>query len=198
MDRHSLAAVRTFASRWALTLGMRAGVTMTATGTAIDYGSSYIDLRGKLPAREDAQYRTRDASIIEGMVWHHSATAGQTIRSIAEYHTQAKGWPEIAYHYAIGYDGRIYRLLDVTKWSNHAAGQNKRTIGVVLIGNYQEREPSEEMLSAAARLQDDLIEAHDLQYIWLHRDVKATDCPGRFVVPVLRQMQFGPLPHELH
>ena len=171
---------------------------MTAAGSTIDYGSSYIDLRGKLPTRDGAEYRHRHIEDIEGIVWHHSATSGQTIRSIAEYHTQARGWPEIAYHYAIGYDGRIYRLLDEAKWSNHASGHNHRTIGIVLVGNYQDREPTEAMMSAAARLQEDLCDTHDIMYVWLHRDTKATDCPGRHAVDVLRQMQFGPKPHELH
>lgn len=197
MARHSLQAVRHLASRWVLTLGVRAGVTMTAAGSTIDYGSSYIDLRGKLPSKDGMEYRRRDPSDIEGIIWHHSATSGQTIRSIAEYHTQAKGWPEIAYHYAIGYDGRVYRLLDESKWSNHASGHNRRTIGIVLVGNYHENEPTEAMVSAAARLQEDICDGHAIKYVWLHMETKATDCPGRFAAPVLRPIQFGPKPHEL-
>lgn len=188
--------LRRVAHRWVTKVALRGAVTMTAAGGAIGYSSNIIDLRGKLPARPDAEYRNRPVEDVQGIVWHHSATNGQTIRSIAEYHTRAKGWPEIGYHYAVGYDGKIYQLLDVNKWSNHTQGHNRRNLAVVLIGNYHERPMTEAMKSACLYLQEYLSDEYNIQWVWLHRDTKPTACPGDYAAEFLRNLQFGPPPRQ--
>jgi hypothetical protein len=186
--------VKRVAGRWVTKLALRGAVTMTAAGSAVGYSSNIIDLRDQLPRRPDVEYRHRVENEVDGIVWHHSATRAQTIRSIADYHTRVKGWPEIGYHYAVGHDGRIYQLLDVKKWSNHAQGYNRRTIGVVLIGNYHEREMPEAMKSSVLYLQEYLCDTYNIDYVWLHRDTKPTACPGNYASEFLKNIQFGPRP----
>jgi hypothetical protein len=186
--------VKRVAGRWVTKLALRGAVTMTAAGSAVGYSSNIIDLRDQLPRRPDVEYRYRIENEVDGIVWHHSATRAQTIRSIADYHTRVKGWPEIGYHFGVGHDGRIYQLLDVKKWSNHAQGYNRRTIGVVLIGNYHEREMPEAMKSSVLYLQEYLCDTYNIDYVWLHRDTKPTACPGNYASEFLKNIQFGPRP----
>lgn len=177
--------------RLALVMAPRAAVTMTGVGYAVDYGSTFIDLRGKLPEREGTIYGTRNESAIQGVVIHHTATSGQTIRSIAQFHAETRGWPGIAYHYAIGYDGVVYRLQDVSKVTYHAKGYNYRTIGVALIGNFDEKEMPERMKGSLVKLLNHLKGERPLKYVCLHRQTKATACPGKYATSFASPHLFG-------
>ena len=118
--------------RFAGKLMLRGTVVMAAAGAPADYESKYVDLRDKLPRMQGVEYDTRKVDTIHTLVWHHTATKGQGFASIAQYHAEYKGWPEIAYHYGINYRGVWYHLLDVSKWSYHTAGWNKHAISVVM------------------------------------------------------------------
>ena len=142
-----------------------------------------VDLRGQLPTA--GEYPTRDLARINATVIHHTATRGQTIRSIADYHIQVKGWRGVAYHFAIGWDGTVYQLNGVDRKTNHAKDNNTHTIGVALVGNYDRNEPSVAMLQSAAALVAYLRDAYHAERVLFHRDLKATDCPGRFAVIAL-------------
>jgi hypothetical protein len=173
---------------------VRPAIVLTGVGSVGNFGSTFHDLRGELPVSEDTYYISRSKEYIEGMVWHHSATTGQTIRSIAEFHVEVKKWPGIAYHAAIGHDGKIYLLNDFGTVSFHAQGYNRKTIGVVLIGNYHERRMTKEMKDAALLLQDYLREEYDLKYAWMHKETKSTHCPGKYADEFLRPILYGPRP----
>lgn len=183
--------------RMALVLMPRAAVTMTGAGYAVDHTSSFIDLRGDLPVHPSAVYAAREVSKIQGAIIHHSATKGQTIRSIAQFHTEVRQWPGVAYHFAIGYDGVIYQLQDVETVTYHAQGHNARTIGIVLIGNFQDRPLPEKMETSLVNLLAYLEEVYGLKYIWLHGQTKATLCPGKyardFAEPYLKGLEYLPV-----
>lgn len=174
---------------------VRPAIVLTTVGTAGTFGTQFRDLRGELPAGVHT-YTTRPVEAVKGVVWHHSATTAKTIRSIAQFHTEVRGWPGIAYHYAIGYDGMVYLLNDPTTISYHAQGYNRYTIGVVLIGNFEEREMTQEMKDAAAKLQDHLHSELDLKFSWLHGDTKATQCPGKHAREYLGPLQYGKRPRR--
>lgn len=182
---------RPMLTRTAMVLLPRAAVTMTAAGAGVGWESSIVDLRGELPVSVERHYTTSAESKVEGMVWHHTATSGQTLRSIAEYHVLVKHWPGIAYHYAIGWDGRVYLLNDPTTRSYHTQGWNSRTISVVLIGNYQDNVPSAAMVASMHEINDYLRERYHLRYSLLHRQTKPTLCPGDNAVKALMPMLYG-------
>lgn len=148
-----------------------------------------VDLRGKLPV--DGQYDTRPIDGITHIIIHHSATKGQTIRSIAEFHVSARGWPAIAYHFAVGYDGKIFILHDIDEKTFHAQGWNTKAVGVCLIGNYQDREVPPEVIHSCERLVLMLREAYDIPYVLFHRDTKPTACPGSHAVEALQFLKDG-------
>lgn len=167
---------------------------MTTVGAPVGYGTAIHDLRGELPTRTDMAYVKRPESDVKGMVWHHSATRGQSIRSIAEFHTEVRKWPAVAYHFAIGHDGIVYQLNDVGTTSYHAAGYNRNTIGVVLIGNYHDRALTEEMEEAIVTLNEYLRDEYDLQFSWMHRETRPTACPGDYAVDYLTPLLYGRRP----
>lgn len=183
--------LRAFILRAIVVLAPRAALTMTAAGGAIGWESNIIDLRGQLPASIEREYAQRDEARIEGLVFHHTATKGQSLRSIAEYHQEVRKWPAIAYHYAIGWDGKVYLLNDPDRITYHAQGNNARTISAVLVGNYQEADPTDAMMRSTVQLYDHLTEKWGFRYVALHRDLKATLCPGDKAVPFLSNLCFG-------
>lgn len=176
------------------TVALRGAVTMTAAGSVAGFGSNFHDLRGELPHRTDMTYSTRPESQVEGVVFHHSATSGQSIKSIAHFHTEVRKWPAIAYHFAIGYDGVVYELNDVTRASYHAQGHNRNTIGVVLIGNYESRELTEEMENSIIMLNEYLKDRYNLKFAWMHAEARATLCPGKNAKAFIRPYLYGPRP----
>ena len=142
-----------------------------------------VDLRGQLPAA--GQYPTRDMAKVNAVVIHHSASRGQTIRNLAEYHVAVRGWNGIGYHFAVGWDGMVYQMNDVERRTNHAQGHNSRTIGVVLVGNYDLIHPSPAMVGSAAYLVRYLGRVYGARTVFFHRDLKATACPGIFATQAL-------------
>lgn len=173
---------------------VKPAIALTTIGAAGDYGATFHDLRGDLPKSATQEYARRPLENVVGVVWHHSATKGQSIRNIAEFHTEVRKWPAIAYHFGIGYDGAVYILNDPTTTSYHAQGYNRKTIGVVLIGDYESRDLTPEMIASIARLQAHLKEELHLEFSWWHGQSKSTLCPGKYAISVLRPIMYGPLP----
>jgi hypothetical protein len=190
--------------RLVMVLAPRAAVVMTAAGAGADYQSSVkfidypndqpvysieriemMDLQGTLPTHTSKAYPRRDPARVEAIVWHHSASNGQSIRTLAQFHVQTRDWPGIGYHYAVGWDGTIYVMHGHDVVSYHCAGFNARTIGIVLVGNFHERDVPEAMQHGIARLRRHL-QGQGIAVEYLHKDKVATACPGRFAERILR------------
>ena len=174
-----------YAARLLTKVALRGALVLAPT-LGIHGGAEIIDLRGQLPTA--GQYPTRDMAKVNTVVIHHSASRGQSIRSLAQYHVAVRGWQGIGYHYAIGWDGRVYWMNDPERRTNHAQGHNSRTIGVVLVGDYDLTHPSVEMVHAAQTLTAYLSEKYGVTRIVWHRELKATACPGRYAVEALQHL----------
>lgn len=178
----------------AMRLLLRPAAVMTSVGAVSNYGSQVHDLRGKLPVHSEKVYPIRPIEAIEGFVFHHSATHGWSLSRIASYHVKDRDWPGIAYHVAIGWDGKIYLLNDLTTASYHTQNHNYKNVGIVLVGNYQDGPMTPEMEASILKVLSWLGEQVQVGHIWLHRDTKSTLCPGDYAVEYLRPLQFGPRP----
>lgn len=141
---------------------------------------AFVDLRGKLPTNGDYPYREMEN--VHTTILHHSATKGQSIQSLAEFHVNYREWPGIAYHFAVGWDGKIYQLNDVDRKTNHAAGWNTKSVGVVMVGDFQELPMPEEQAVACERLVLYLKEQYGIDQVLFHRDTRKTLCPGKYAV----------------
>lgn len=154
-----------------------------------------VDLRGKLPTA--CAYPERNIGAVTGIIIHHSATRGQSISSIAQFHVQTRGWCGIAYHYGVGWDGKVYLLNDPERNTNHAFKNNTRNIGICLIGNYDEQPVPPEAVHSAARLVAMLRHKYGPLRVMFHSDTKATACPGRYAREALDTLRTDPNAHLL-
>lgn len=148
---------------------------------------------------------TRRIVDIEDITVHHSAspTSG-TPYSFAKFHTSSKirggkGWPQIAYHYVIAEGGEIYQCLPLDAHSSHNGFNNKKAIGICLIGNFEEHDVPALQRQALEWLILDLktftpnqsdIALPNLKYLMGHREYKgSTLCPGKHLpIEPLRQL----------
>ncbi|WP_306474047.1 peptidoglycan recognition family protein, partial [Streptomyces sp. Ru87] len=105
------------------------------------------------------------------MTVHHTATVNDdpdpaaTVRAVYEQHAVANDWGDIGYHFLIDEAGRIYE----GRWSGedalpahdsdgklvtafHTAGYNSGNLGVALLGDFVEREPTAEARASLVAL----------------------------------------------
>lgn len=149
---------------------------------------------------------------IKKIVIHHTATTKdledpkKAIRDIYMWHTKSKGWGDIGYNYIIDQQGNIYegRYGGEMVVGAHAGRGNHGSIGIALLGNYQENEPPEAVTSALTSLIREkarlynidtegaaLFRGESYPNIMGHRDIMSTSCPGDKVyalLPVIRKL----------
>ena len=125
------------------------------------------------------------------IVLHHTATSAGSVESIHEAHI-GRGWDGIGYHFLIGNgkgmdDGEIQSTF---RWREQMHGAHAKSsnneyneygIGICLVGNFQESDPSDAQLASVKRLVSVLKHEYQLteSQVVAHRDVKATACPGK-------------------
>ncbi len=133
----------------------------------------------------------------QGLVPSSQSQAKSWLQNIHYYHAVQLGWGDIGYNYIIDPFGNIYhgRLGDNGVIGGHALGRNSGSIGILVIGNYQDNRPSTKALNALAEFSgyrayqneidtDSRIYGHkDMKYYSnnLNRWVNATSCPGSYL-----------------
>lgn len=126
------------------------------------------------------------------IVIHHSGTSLDTMASMDRYHREERHMENgLAYHFVIGNgvrtkDGKIYIGPRWTKQLDgghlRSSAQNHVSIGICLIGNFNQRSPSERQLDAVAALTKYLMKRCHIskRNVKMHRqiNVRPTECPG--------------------
>uniref|UniRef100_UPI0024929DEA peptidoglycan recognition protein family protein n=1 Tax=Aquimarina algiphila TaxID=2047982 RepID=UPI0024929DEA len=146
-----------------------------------------INLTDSLPKSETKNYRKRSLERPLYITYHHTASKGQSLKQIARGHLH-RGFPEIGYCFAIGWDGTIYQLNDVNEISWHDSGHNTNSIGIVFVGNYHEKELPDAALQAAKRLQDSLSVYLNIVRVRYHRQTSPTACPGKYAIKKIQPL----------
>lgn len=146
------------------------------------------------------------------LVVHHSAGVNtsnnwaQVVLSIWDFHVNTRAYCDVAYNYLIDPNGVLYegRSGGNNVIGAHFCSTNTGTMGVCLLGNFQEVEPTEAMLNTLANVLawkscnaaiDPLAKSiHarsnlDLNHICGHRDGCATECPGNNVYSKLTNVR---------
>ena len=168
---------------------------------------------------------------VQQLIVHHTAGRNNdpnpraTMRAIYWYHVRDRGWCDVGYNFVIGSNGTIfegrwardYRPWEIHDSENqdgrgvvgaHAAGFNSGSIGVSLMGNFENARPPDVMRDALVRLLAWEVDRHDLPadkshvyrnpetgvtrrlpFIAGHRDVGQTACPGRNVYRRMRDIR---------
>lgn len=121
---------------------------------------------------------------------HHTGVAAAHVRSrddaarflnaIRDNHV-ARGWADIGYHFAIDPAGRIWEARPLTLQGAHVRGHNEHNLGIVLLGNFEEEQPTPAALGALTRFVADRMKRHGvpLARLFTHRELGPTLCPGR-------------------
>jgi hypothetical protein len=129
------------------------------------------------------------------------------VRSIYAYHTQGNGWCDIGYNFLVDRFGTLYEGraggINTPVRGAHAGDYNVKTVGVSLMGNFENRRPSRAMKRGLTRLlawklssyyryprTSTRIEGKTFEKISGHRDAMSTACPGRYAyafLPTLRR-----------
>ncbi|HET9500955.1 MAG TPA: N-acetylmuramoyl-L-alanine amidase [Marmoricola sp.] len=171
----------------------------------------------------DTCWQPRYANAVHAVFIHHTAgtnsySAAQSagiVRGIYSYHTQSRGWCDIGYNFLVDRYGNIYEGrrggIDKPVRGSHAGEANLGSVGISLMGNFQDVAPTWAMKNAVvdlvswevgSRYLDPLgstTELPDQPYnkngqpfavISGHRDAMYTACPGQRVynwLPTLRR-----------
>lgn len=126
---------------------------------------------------------------------HHTAgNANQPIKEIQDAHMDDNGWWDIGYSFLINsttlhvYEGRGAGIQ-----GGHTEGHNVTSHGIAVLGNFNNINPSIELLLKIA----ELVKWGHTKGWWPitltggHRDTKATDCPGRHLynqIPYINEL----------
>ncbi|XP_011170467.2 peptidoglycan-recognition protein 1-like [Solenopsis invicta] len=79
-------------------------------------------------------------------------TCTARVNSVRRHHMDTLGWDDIRYSFLIGGDGNVYEGRGWTREGGHTYGYNKESIGIAFIGNFQNKEASQNMLDIAHQL----------------------------------------------
>ncbi len=145
-------------------------------------------------------------------VIHHTATTSnldnpaQAIRDIYYYHAITRGWGDIGYNYIMDPQGKIYegRYGGESVIGAHAGPGNHGSIGISVLGNYEENSVPEEVIVSLSKFIATKSKIHDIDplessefrgdmmpNVFGHGDIMSTDCPGVNLyekLPVIRSL----------
>ncbi|MGZ8177547.1 N-acetylmuramoyl-L-alanine amidase [Williamsia sp. SKLECPSW1] len=171
---------------------------------------------------------------VKGAVVHHTAgsndytpeQSAEIVRGIYAYHAQTLGWCDIGYNALVDKYGQIFEGafggLDRNVQGTHTGGFNRDTVGVAMIGDYNDVAPTPDLIrsvgsylgwrlklagvdpNGTAQLVSQGFssskyaagETSNLPAISGHRDYDSTECPGTLgyaALPAIRAVAAGDL-----
>jgi N-acetylmuramoyl-L-alanine amidase len=125
------------------------------------------------------------------IVIHHSATSAGSVKAFHKFHTR-QGYGGIAYHFVIGNgngmkDGEVKETfrwkqkisgthVSVNSWENNIFG-----IGIALVGNFENTQPTKAQMLSLKKLISRLKNSHNIKNknIFGHKHVKHDDGSGK-------------------
>ena len=101
-----------------------------------------------------------------------------------------RGFADVAYHFLIDSDGIIYEGREINIRGAHVQGFNTGSVGIVLLGNFNETTPTRPQLDSLEKLVDYLRYTYEIRYLTGHKDYPdqspdGTECPGANLYPLL-------------
>ena len=126
--------------------------------------------------------------VTDCIVVHHIGMANNddvSAETVHQWHLN-NGWSGIGYHFLIRKDGTIEEGRPLGTVGAHVYGENRHTVGINLVGNFESAVPTEAQKTAAAHLIASLCTVYQLDPVWEstvkgHCDLSATACPGRYL-----------------
>jgi len=210
----------------------RLGAALAPAPAAAQAGRPPIITRPEWGADEDLRNCGPDyADAVKMAYVHHTAgsnsytrqEADDVVRGVYAYHTNGRGYCDIAYQFLIDRFGRIYegRFGGMAQPVNgaHAMGFNTGTVGVSAMGTFNAHPPPARVIRAFKRLlawRLDVAHVNPTVRTWMtsaggstthydegervrlrtisgHKDTGITDCPGRKLYKRLDSIRTGAL-----
>ena len=118
---------------------------------------------------------------------HHTVTPNNEsdmsarVRQIQNWHMDHNGWADIGYHFLVGQDGRVYEGRPMSIVGAHVRGSNTDNIGIAVIGNFTNDEPTGIQLRTLKALISAICKMHYIKAVNIsgHRDYHSKNtCPG--------------------
>jgi hypothetical protein len=134
--------------------------------------------------QEGVLYYPGDLSaVLNTIVVHHTAIPDASPAEIQELHIDRRGFADVAYHFLIDANGAIYEGREINIRGAHVQGFNTGSVGIVLLGNFNDEQPSETQLASLRAFVDYLRYAYEIRYMAGHKDYPnqspdGTECPG--------------------
>lgn len=103
------------------------------------------------------------------IIIHHSLTEdGATVswNAIRDYHVNVNGWKDIGYHYGIELVGGRHEILKArmdNEAGAHCLGFNESSIGICLVGNFDQVSPSAAQVGQLRKLCRSLMEIYGIK-----------------------------------
>ncbi|MEU2199147.1 N-acetylmuramoyl-L-alanine amidase [Isoptericola sp. NPDC019482] len=197
--------------------GMGAGGAVSLAGavaTGDQHDGPAIRSRADWGADESLMTWTPRQGQVKGAVIHHTAgtnsyTSAQVpsiIRGIYTYHAKTRGWGDIGYNFLVDKWGRAWEGrsggVELEIVGGHAVGVNDETVGVSVLGNYQQATVSDAAVRGVIDLLAWKLALHGVPargYTTLdgarearisgHRDVAGTACPGASIYRRLTEIR---------
>lgn len=118
------------------------------------------------------------------IILHHSASAPTTtVQDINGWHL-ARNFPKsrlgffVGYHYCITADGEIHQTRMHDEIGAHCIGQNRSSIGICVVGNFNNYEPTLAQVKAVKKLVGHIRQVYGNIPTYPHRHFRDTDCFG--------------------
>ena len=105
----------------------------------------------------------------EYIIIHHSLTEdNQTVswNAIRKYHVEENGWRDIGYHYGIELVGDTYEIFKGrmdNEAGAHCLGFNDKSIGICLVGNFDQVGPTPTQLRILRHLVNSLMDIYGIK-----------------------------------
>lgn len=98
---------------------------------------------------------------------------------------------DIAYHFLIDYAGRVWAGRSLAYEGAHVQDQNENNLGIVLLGNFDEQEPSGEQINSLFRLIQGVRRTFGIKLhrVYGHRDLGYSVCPGKHLYSHVQQLK---------
>lgn len=160
---------------------------MMLTGAGLGYAGDVMDMRNTVP---HAQYPERDMSKVTTIVIHHTGTYGTGWGPIMRYHIEVRHWQYIGYHFGVSWDDRIAIFNDPERRTNHCRNCNSQSVGLALLGHYDDKFPySGQKLSAESVVRFLMERYPTIKYIRCHSEMVNTICPGGHACEWVKQLR---------